>query len=691
GNAQPAERYEDDRKLAAVEAEKNIDLFLNQLVTDVFTNEQGRIDGVGSVHTRTGVRRRFAARLFADCTGDGTVGYLAGADWRLGRESKAETGEKNAVDVADKQILGASCQWYAEKKRTEGEGRVAEFPDEPWMIRFNEEAVDYALRGDWNWETGMNRDQLGDFETVRDYAMLVAYSNWNHVKNVGPRKAEFADAELVWLAHVAGKRETRRLMGDYVLTQQDVVEDHPHPDGTCCTTWAIDLHYPMPANQRNYPGEPFRSICTHYEHHAHPIPYRCFYSRNVPNLFMAGRDVSVTHVALGTTRVMRTHGMMGEVVGMAAAICRKHGCDPRGVYECHLEELKALMRRGVGLGKPQPPQTYNAGYLGDDTAMLQNLLDSGKGRVEFPEGLWIVSKPLLIGSDTHLVCSPKTTIRLRDWSNCPVLMNRGSEPGGSDRNITVEGGTWDGNNVKQKRGRARFPGRPGGGDVNQLTVFAGVTNLTLRGMTLKDPDSYCIELTDVADFTVEDVVFDCNDKTPNQDGLHVDGSARNGCIRNLRGHTNDDFVALNSDEGDWRSPSSDIADVLIDGIYGGDDGYTAVRLLSRNAKIENVVIRNVYGKYKYNGVSFTHWAFENHKPGMGHFDNVVIENVFASSCMKRDNGAWGMVLFQEGVESVGRVVVRNLRRVDGPDCFNGTHTIKIGDGVKIDTLVLDNV
>ena len=375
GNAQPAERYEDDRKLAAVKAEKNIDLFLNQRVTSVFTNEQGRIDAVGAVHTRDGVHRRFAARLFADCTGDGTVGYLAGADYRLGRESKAMTGEKDAVDVADRQILGASCQWYAERKKVKvigegGEGAKAltaeplnrlTFPNEPWMIKFNEEAVDYALRGDWNWETGMNRDQLKDFETVRDYAMLVAYSNWNHVKNIGPRKAEFADAELTWLAYVAGKRETRRLMGDHILTYDDVFEERKYPDGTCCTTWAIDLHYPMPANQRNYDGEPFRSICTHDMHYPYPIPYRCFYSRNVPNLFMAGRDISVTHVALGTTRVMRTHGMMGEVVGMAASICKKRGCDPRGVYEKHLDELKALMTKGVGLGRPQPPQNYNCG------------------------------------------------------------------------------------------------------------------------------------------------------------------------------------------------------------------------------------------------------------------------------------------------------------------------------------------
>ena len=123
----------------------------------------------------------------------------------------------------------------------------------------------------------------------------------------------------------------------------------------------LDLPFPKTREQTKFDGEPFRSNSENEKIWPYPIPYRCFYSRNVPNLFMAGRDISVTHVALGTTRLMRTHGMMGEVVGMAASICKKHGCDPRGVYSDHLDELKALMTKGVGLGKPQPPQDYNCG------------------------------------------------------------------------------------------------------------------------------------------------------------------------------------------------------------------------------------------------------------------------------------------------------------------------------------------
>ena len=163
------------------------------------------------------------------------------------------------------------------------------------------------------------------------------------------------------MAYVAGKRESRRLLGDHILTQQDIFEYRPHPDGTCCTTWTIDLHYPRA--MKHFDGEPFRSTCTHNKHYAYPIPYRCLYSRNVANLFMAGRNISVTHVALGTVRVMRTTGMMGEVVGMAARVCREKGCRPRGVYTHHLDALKALMAKGVGTGKRQPPQNYNLGAL----------------------------------------------------------------------------------------------------------------------------------------------------------------------------------------------------------------------------------------------------------------------------------------------------------------------------------------
>ena len=356
GNAMSAETYEDSRKLSAVRAEENISLFLNTRIVAAAT-AHGAIASVTGRGTVDGRRTRFEAPLFADCTGDGAVGALAGADFRIGREGRDETGEERAPERADTMTMGASIQWNARNEP----GAV--FPIKPWMLGLSEESCCYLKHGDWDWETGMNRDQLGNFEYVRDYGMLAVYSNWAFIKNAGRRRAEWKDLALDWVAFVAGKRETRRLIGDHILTQQDIFENRPMPDGTCWTTWSVDLHYPMPDNARHFPDDPFRSICRHSVHSGYAIPYRCLYSRNVANLFMAGRNISVTHVALGTTRVMRTTGMMGEVVGMAASVCKAHGCRPRAVYERHLEELKKLMSRGVGRGRPQPPQDYNLGGM----------------------------------------------------------------------------------------------------------------------------------------------------------------------------------------------------------------------------------------------------------------------------------------------------------------------------------------
>jgi hypothetical protein len=134
-----------------------------------------------------------------------------------------------------------------------------------------------------------------------------------------------------------------------------VDEAKPYPDACVTATWSIDLHYPSHSDQ--FPGEEFRSYAEFHRGKPYPIPYRCFYSRNIENLFMAGRNISVTHVALGTVRVMRTCGMMGEVVGMAAAVCKTRDGDPRDVYAKYLDDLKGLMTKGVGsLPVPFPPR-----------------------------------------------------------------------------------------------------------------------------------------------------------------------------------------------------------------------------------------------------------------------------------------------------------------------------------------------
>lgn len=341
-NAGPPSNYQDDKKLAVAKAEPNLRLFLNMHAIAV-EKEGDRIVAVVAKNTRDSRELRFPGLVFADCTGDGTIGHLAGADYRVGRESRGETGESLAPEEGDRMVMGTSVQWYAVK-----ENHPVEFPDCPWALQFTEETCQPMTRGDWDWEAGLNRDQIAEFEWVRDHALRVTYGNWSFLKNHAAEKSKYADWRLAWVAYIGGKRESRRLTGDVVLQQQDIQSRREWPDACVTCTWSIDLHYPSPENSKHFPGQEFRSIARGPKIDPYPIPYRCLYSRKVSNLLMAGRNISVTHVALGTVRVQKTTGMMGEVIGMAASLCKKHHTDPRGVYQTHLDELKHLMTIGVG-------------------------------------------------------------------------------------------------------------------------------------------------------------------------------------------------------------------------------------------------------------------------------------------------------------------------------------------------------
>ncbi len=345
GNARPAEYYEDDKILRVVRMEKNIELFLNYRAFAI-EKEGNKITTVTARNTETSEELKFSAPVFVDCTGDGTIGYLAGADYRMGREGKDETGEEKAPEKADKMTMGSSVQWYSEET-----DEPTTFPECPWALQFNEETAQVVDMGEWDWEVGMHKNQLTEFEEVRDYAYRVIYGNWAFLKNEYSKKEDFANKKLAWVAYIAGKRESRRLLGDVILKEQDIVDQKDFPDACVVATWSIDLHYPDSTNLQMFPEGSFRSIAVHGKKNDYAIPYRCFYSRNIDNLFMAGRNISVTHVALGTVRVMRTTGMMGEVVGMAASLCKKHNCTPGEVYKNHLDELKELMTDGVGKHK----------------------------------------------------------------------------------------------------------------------------------------------------------------------------------------------------------------------------------------------------------------------------------------------------------------------------------------------------
>jgi len=342
-NAGPASNYGDDRKQHVIENEQGIRLYLN---THVFRAEKAnnRIVAVYGKDIQTGKEIKFRGMLFADCTGDANLGFLTGADFMEGRESKDDTGEPGAPEKADSLVMGTSVQWYAEDSN-----KKSPFPDCPWAVQFNEKTVHKGIRGDWDWETGLKRNQIDEVEFIRDYALRVTYGNWDYLKNKSSNRDAYENYKLAWVAYIGGKRESRRLRGDIILKEQDILNRTIYPDASFTTTWSIDLHYPV--YSEDFKGEPFRSTADQKEIEPYAVPYRCLYSRNISNMFMAGRDISVTHIVLGTVRVQRTTAMMGEVVGMAASLCKKHNIQPCDIYHSHLEDLKNLMKKGMPVRK----------------------------------------------------------------------------------------------------------------------------------------------------------------------------------------------------------------------------------------------------------------------------------------------------------------------------------------------------
>lgn len=349
--AKPEEWYEDTRKANAFRTDcaGKAELRLNERVTAVETDpdDPALIRAVITRNTVTGKETRYRGRLFSDCTGDGVIAAAAGAGYLYGTEGRSVFKESLAPQTSSNEVMGLSVLWTSVE-----ENRPVPFPDIDWGIEFNEKNCYYLTGGDWETETGQYRDQAEEAEYIRDYSLMTTFANWSFLKNRSARKAEWANRRIDWISPCGGKRESRRFRGDYVMTQNDIENQVEHPDGTASISWSIDLHYPEPENRKRF-AEPFRSCAYHRGIPSFtPVPYRCLYSRDVKNLFLGGRLISLSHVAFSAARVMRTLGALGEVVAMAAKVCTEHNVLPRGVYEQHLERLKEKMRAGI----PTPEQ-----------------------------------------------------------------------------------------------------------------------------------------------------------------------------------------------------------------------------------------------------------------------------------------------------------------------------------------------
>ena len=367
-----------------VRAEKNIDLYLNTRATGIRMKDPKTIAAVVAQDVTSGRRLAFSGRIFIDCTGHGWVGFWAGADFRVGREAKSEFGETLTPDSADALTMGNTLH----NAKFETRAEPVPFTAPPWAYKWEKPADfetvpqgSYQSKGEWpanfldlskgkgrrpddasgglihTWwvEYGGMVDTIHDAEKIRDELFRINIGLWNYAHNFDPKfKDANARRELVWLNHVPGTRESRRLIGDYVMSQKDYAEKIQHPDTIAYAGWTIDDHHPQGFWVKG-PG------AFHAYRYKVSIPYRILYSRNVDNLMMAGRDVSVTHAALGGLRVMRTTCVLGQAAGTGAAVALAHQAAPRGVYEKHIRELQqALLRDGC----------YLPGFRNEDPADL---------------------------------------------------------------------------------------------------------------------------------------------------------------------------------------------------------------------------------------------------------------------------------------------------------------------------------
>ena len=352
--ANPQE-FNDKLKEDTVAAEKTISLHLNTHVYGVeMTADKKNIRSVIGLDTKSGKETRFVGKFFVDCTGHGSVGALAGAEFMM--EEKGRMGMSNmwVMQNLKKPVTWPATPWalpltledFPEPRALAPVGKKNKENMTGFDLGYTPvpDPEDY-VHGEWFWESGFDKHPINDLELIRDHNFRAVYGAVTALKTLKADK--YADFDLTWLAYIGGPRESRRIVGDMILNGEDMVKGIIHPDGCVPTTWDQDLHYPKEQYAKNFPDNPFISRAEFGKHtdrkNGYPVPYRCFYSKDIGNLFMAGRTISVERHALGSTRVMRTCGMMGEVVGKAAWICVRHHTSPRGVYEQYLDILKDLM------------------------------------------------------------------------------------------------------------------------------------------------------------------------------------------------------------------------------------------------------------------------------------------------------------------------------------------------------------
>ena len=406
---------------STVKRQKNLTVYLSTAMESCEMGEGSTIRSIDAYQLTTETHWKISGKVFIDCTGNATLGYYAGAEFRTGSEGRDEFGEPDAPGQPNKERMGNTLLFKAvdrghpvafkkpdfartfteqdPKYRTHSAVHGAQIKGEVdkayvRMTSFSTSSVDYGYW--WIELPGETDDIIDEYEQIRDELVSCIYGIWDHLKNGGDHGAENYDLE--WVGMLPGSREGRRLIGDYILNENDILSNRQFEDAVAYGGWPMDIH----TAKGLYDFDELPSRVISFDG-AYTIPYRSYYSKNISNLMMAGRDISASKMAMGSTRVMGTCAVGGQAVGTAAALCIKYDCDSRGVQE-HMRELQQMLLKdddyipGILNEDPKdlarsakvtatsaregcPPENVINGISRDEDGH-QNLWISGKGRTE---------------------------------------------------------------------------------------------------------------------------------------------------------------------------------------------------------------------------------------------------------------------------------------------------------------------
>ena len=406
---------------STVKRQKNLTVYLITAMESCEMGEGSTIRSIDAYQLTTETHWKISGKVFIDCTGNATLGYYAEAEFRTGSEGRDEFGEPDAPGQPNKERMGNTLLFKAVdrgdpvafkkpdfartfteeelKYRTHSAVHGAQIKGEVdkayvRMTSFSTSSVDYGYW--WIELPGETDDIIDEYEQIRDELVSCIYGIWDHLKNGGDHGAENYDLE--WVGMLPGSREGRRLIGDYILNENDILSNRQFEDAVAYGGWPMDIH--TAKGLYDFDELPSRAISFDG---AYTIPYRSYYSKNISNLMMAGRDISASKMAMGSTRVMGTCAVGGQAVGTAAALCIKYDCDPRGAQE-HMRELQQMLLKddayipGIWNEDPKdlarrakvtatsaregcPPENVINGISRDEDGH-RNLWISGKGRTE---------------------------------------------------------------------------------------------------------------------------------------------------------------------------------------------------------------------------------------------------------------------------------------------------------------------